>query len=196
MKKLLVLLLVAIAAGWWQFVGVRQTITEDDVRQFYAMSDHAIGMRDPSLHCALLDSKFHSEGYVTVGEKRERVAQNKKQTCEGYASLYALWADVGESMDNSLLQLDWNNTINSITISSDGKTATVDYSNALDVGGSLMHIKGHSTDTLIRKSGKVLMLRSEGEGSVSSRIVATEKADRKAEVAQGAVRAFLDWLLG
>jgi hypothetical protein len=67
-----------------------------------------------------------------------------------------------------MLQLDSSYKINSIEIQPDGKSALVDYTSSLDVAGTIMNIRSRSTDTLIRRNGKVLMLRSDGTGSVSS----------------------------
>ena len=44
----------------------------------------------------------------------------------------------------------------------------VDVSSSLDVAGSIMNIRARSTDTLVRRNGKVLLLRSQGTGSVGT----------------------------
>jgi hypothetical protein len=170
MKKLIVLVLLAIPAVWWQFVGWRQELTEDHVREYYAMAERATLQRDPAANCALLDAKFKTEGFVTMAGKRTPASNNKKQACDGYVELFGAWEKIGEKM-GGIVQLDSQYTIHNINLSADRKTATVDFSSTLDVAGSLMHIKGRSTDTLVRKSGKVLMVRSEGEGTVSGRLM-------------------------
>jgi hypothetical protein len=74
--------------------------------------------------------------------------------------MYAVWAELGAKM-GGMLQLDSDYAIDEIAISSDGKTATVELHTSLDVGGSIMKLHSRSTDTLIRRNGKVLMLHSE-----------------------------------
>jgi hypothetical protein len=67
-----------------------------------------------------------------------------------------------------MLQLDSSYKINSVAIQPDSKSATVDFSSSLDVAGTIMNIRSRSTDTLIRRNGKVLMLRTEGKGRIFS----------------------------
>lgn len=81
--------------------------------------------------------------------------------------MYQSFEALGEKM-GGLLQLDHTYTVNSIALSADKKTAIVDVSDALDVGGSIINMKSRSLDTLIRRNGKTLMLRSDADGSVGS----------------------------
>jgi hypothetical protein len=81
--------------------------------------------------------------------------------------MYAVWAELGAKM-GGMLQLDSDYAIDEIAISSDGKTATVELHTSLDVGGSIMKLRSRSTDTLIRRNGKVLMLHSEETGKSTS----------------------------
>lgn len=166
MKKLVMLVLVAAVGGWWYFSGARK-LSDENVKDFYRNIEIATLERKPEVLCALLADDFESTGTVTIGGQGQVQAgvQNKAQTCEGYQKLYESWDKLGEKMDG-ILQLDSKYTIHNISISPDSKTAIVDMSSSLDVGGSIMNITARSTDTLIRKNGKVLMLRSEGKGSV------------------------------
>jgi hypothetical protein len=165
MKKLL---LIALAAGaaWWYFVGGRK-LNEQQVRTFYRDLQVATLKREPDSICALLAPEFQSVGTATAGGRTRTDSQDKSQACEGYRDLYATWEQLGKRM-GGMLQLDSNYTIHRIDISSDQKTATVDFSTSLDIAGNMMHIRSRSTDTLIRRNGKVLMLRSEGTGSVGA----------------------------
>lgn len=55
---------------------------------------------------------------------------------------------------------------NGIEISPDKKSASADISSTLDVAGSIMNFATRSTQTLIRKNGKVPLQRSESRGTV------------------------------
>jgi hypothetical protein len=165
MRKL-VLLAILAGASWWYFIGGR-TITEAHVERFYQDVDHATGMRDPDALCALLAEDFQTVGTVDMGGRRNTVTQDKPQACEAYAEMYKNFALLGDKM-GGMLQLDSSYTINSIVIQPDSKSATVDYSYSMDVAGTIMNIRSRSTDTLIRRNGKVLMLRSEGKGKIWS----------------------------
>lgn len=165
MKKLVLVILIA-GTAWWYFVGGRK-LTEEHVGSFYRDLEVATLERKPEDICALLASDFQSTGTVTVGSKTRPNAQDKSQTCNAYRDLYATWEKLGERMGGTL-QLDSDYTIHSIAISPDRKTATVDISTSLDVAGSIMNIRSRSTDTLIRRNGKVLLLRSAGVGSIEA----------------------------
>lgn len=165
MKKLILLLVFFGTAAWWMLIGGRH-ITEAQARDFYSDYERATLSRQPDALCALLDDGFTSSGTVSAQGRRSATEhQNKAQTCSGYVDLYRTWSDLGDKM-GGILQLDSDITIHSVTISTDGRTATVDVSTSLDVGGSLMSIRSRSTDTLVRKNGLVRLLRSEGHGSV------------------------------
>ena len=153
MKKLVLLALVA-AVAWWYFVAGRQ-LSEDHVKGFYRDLEVATLERRPQDLCSLLADNFESTGTVAVAGRVHTGAQDKAQTCEGYRSLYESWEKLGEKMGGTL-QLDSSYTIHSIAISADNKAATVDVSSSLDVAGSIMNIRSRSTDTLIRRNGKVL----------------------------------------
>ncbi|MCL7421984.1 MAG: hypothetical protein M8364_13880 [Methylobacter sp.] len=81
--------------------------------------------------------------------------------------MYKSFDDLGDKM-GGILQLDYGYSIHKIDISPDSKSAVVDVSFSLDVAGSIMNIRSRSTDTLIRRNGKMLMLRSEGKGTIES----------------------------
>lgn len=166
MKTLLSIALVAVA-GWWYFVGGRK-LSEDHVDQFYRSVEIATLERKPQALCDLLAPEFTSSGTVSIAGRRETQAQthDKAQTCESYRKLYETWEQLGEKMGGTL-QLDSQYKLNSIAVSADHKTATVDISTSLDVAGSIMNIRSRSTDTLVRRNGKLLLLHSEGTGSVT-----------------------------
>lgn len=165
MKKLLVIVLVAVGA-WWFFVGGRK-LTEEQVNDFYQDVTRATLSRRPEDLCALLAPEFKTTGTVSAAGQQKTESMDKAQTCDGYTKLYAAWDQLGEKMGGTL-QLEYGSTIHSITIAPDHKSATVDVSTTLDVGGSIMKIRSRSTDVLIRRAGKVLMLRSDGTGSIAA----------------------------
>jgi hypothetical protein len=165
MKKVLLFVIVAGAGGWWYFIGGRN-LTEDHVNAFYDKLQTATLDRKPDDLCALLADNFESSGTVEVGgRKSPPQTQNREQTCEAYAKLYDQFDKMGDKM-GGIMQLDSNYEIHSISITPDKKSASVDMSYSLDVGGSIMHIRSRSTDVLIRRNGKVMMLRSDGDGRI------------------------------
>lgn len=165
MKILLVIVAIAIGA-WWYFVGGRK-VAETDVRGFYQAYEEATLSRQPDALCALLAEGFEASGTVALGGASRASSQTKKQTCDGYRDLYAAWEKLGEKMGGTL-QLDSNYEISNVTVAADGKSATAEVSSSLDVAGSVMNFKSHTRDTLIRRNGRVLLLRTEGTGSVGT----------------------------
>jgi Domain of unknown function (DUF4440) len=165
MRKFL-LLAILIGAGWWYFIGGR-TLSEGQVVRFYQDLQAATLSRNPEALCALLDDDFETVDTAEIGGRSETSTHDKAQTCQAYDDLYKSFEQLGDKM-GGMLQLDSSYSIDNIEIQPDGKSAIVDYSFSLDVAGSIMNIRSRSTDTLIRRNGKVLMLRSEGESSISS----------------------------
>jgi hypothetical protein len=161
-----VLLAILAGASWWYFIGGR-TITEAHVQRFYQDLEHATLSRNPEALCALLDKDFQSVGTLSMGGRRETVSQNKEQACLAYDQMYQSFAMIGNQM-GGMVQLDSSYKINSVAIQPDSKSATVDFTSSLDVAGTIMNFRSRSTDTLIRRNGKVLMLRSEGKGKIFS----------------------------
>ncbi|WP_028452589.1 nuclear transport factor 2 family protein [Chitinilyticum aquatile] len=150
-KILLVVALLA-AAGWWYFVASR-SISVEQARDYYAQYEQAMLSRDPKAMCALLADDF--QGSSNLGNI------NKKSTCADQEEFFSTIEQLGEKM-GGMMQLDSRYEIQSVVLSPDKKQATVILSSELDVGGSIINIKAQTTDTLIRRNGKVLLLRSEG----------------------------------
>ncbi|MCB2019004.1 MAG: hypothetical protein KDF54_16085 [Hydrogenophaga sp.] len=163
MQKLFILV-IAAAGTWWYFVGGRK-IDEAQVHDYYHQMQVATLDRKPDNLCALLAPEFQSSGTVRVAGQSRIDTQNREQVCASYQEMYDTFAKLGEQM-GGLLQLNSSVSVNSVVISPDGKTATVDLNSSLDVGGSIMNLRSHSTDTLVRRNGKVLMLNSTGTGAI------------------------------
>lgn len=166
MKKLILIAPLVAAAGWWYFVEGR-TLTEDNVLAFYKQQEAATLSRHPEELCALLDDDFQAVGVSVFQDQERNDRVDKEQTCQSARNLYKSFDDLGDKM-GGILQLDYGYSIHKIDISPDKKSATVDASYSLDVAGSIMNIRSRGIDTLIRRNGKMLMLRSEGKGSIES----------------------------
>jgi hypothetical protein len=162
--KAILLLIVLAGTGWWYFVGSR-TISEGQVTGFYQAQQAATLERKPDVLCALLADDFSSSGSVALAGHSRSESVTKPQLCESYVDMYAAWDKLGAAMGGEV-QLDSHYDIHSIGIAPDRKSATVDISMSLDVAGNLTNLRSRSTETLVRRNGKVLLLRSEGSASV------------------------------
>jgi hypothetical protein len=162
----LVILVLGGITAWWFLVGGRP-ITPEDVEEFYREYQHAFLSREPEDLCTLLDDDFASSAEMTAGGRRTTQRFDKDETCESYRQLFETWEKLGEKM-GGILTLDYTYTIHTIVLSEDGESATADVSFSLDVAGSIMNMRGRSTDIFVRTLGKVRMVRSDGRGSMSS----------------------------
>ncbi len=164
MKKIILLSILG-GLSWWYFIGDRK-LTEEHVARYYEVQTAATLGRDPDKLCAQLANEYKSKiSWIVDGKKIEQ-SRNKEQTCENSETVYRDFEALGEKM-GGILHLDYSHEIQDIRFSPDRKTATVDISFTLKVGGSLITYTGHGTDTLIRKRGRTLLLHSEGAGKVS-----------------------------
>lgn len=168
MRTLILFLILVATAGWWYVVGGRK-LDEDLVRDYYAQAQHATLHHDHETLCGMLSDQFTSTSQVVLGPQRvpSRDTADKAKTCDSWRDLFASWQRLGEKMGGEL-QLDAGHEIHSIVLAADRKSAVVDISTQLDVAGTITNIRTRSTDQLIRRNGRVLMLRSEGTGSVTA----------------------------
>ncbi|MEY4763588.1 MAG: hypothetical protein RI907_261 [Pseudomonadota bacterium] len=164
MRAFVLFLALVSLAGWWLLVGGR-TINRDQVRAYYRDYEMATLARQPDALCNMLDDRFKSSGSIAFGEFSvpNSPEQDKAATCTGLKDLYETWEDLGDKM-GGILTLESRHVINEITISPDGRSAEVDIVTSLDVGGTIMRLRSHTVDTLVRRNGVVKMIRSEGEG--------------------------------
>ena len=164
--KTILLLIVLAGAGWWYFVGSR-TINEGQVTGFYQAQQAATLERKPEVLCALLADDFSATGSIALAGSSRNESVTRQQLCDGYVDMYAAWEKLGSAMGGEV-QLDSHYDIHAIEIAPDKKSATVDISMSLDVAGNLTNMRSRSTETLVRRNGKVLLLRSEGTASVGA----------------------------
>ncbi|MCC2656585.1 MAG: hypothetical protein K0Q76_1693 [Panacagrimonas sp.] len=160
MAKKLLLLVGAGAAAWWFFIGGR-TINESHVRGFYEQQMHATLSRDPKALCGMLASDFVGEAVEISLAGRVRNVQDRDQACNSIEEFYASMDKLGSSM-GGMLQIDYDHEIIDIKID-DARSAVVKTRYKMDLGGSIINLSGTSTDTLIRRNGKVRVQRTEGK---------------------------------
>lgn len=160
MKKIL-LVVVLIGCAWWYWE--RTILSERKIRAYYDQVGEVIVARESEGLCELLAEDYQGNDSASLGEGQHRDHQfDKTQACQSTRDLFAKSNELDKKI-GGLLTLKYNYKINSIQLSSDKKSATVDVNYSIDSGVSLMQMNSHSTDTLIRKNGKTLLLRSQSE---------------------------------
>lgn len=171
MKILIPLLLITLIT--WSYLLKEQPLSEELVNDYYQQQEIALFKRSPEALCALLSNNFQADnvavriftnyqtehGNVNIEQPQQIVTGKKQFICQQYQTYLQLIASTGESM-GGLLELNHDYNVNAITLSADKHTVVVDY----DFSLSMLHtiIKVHSIDTLVRKGGKTLMIRSTG----------------------------------
>lgn len=163
MKKLItiVILIVITTATWWFFIGGR-TLSEARVNSFYQDIETAILEKDADTLCGKLATDFQGSGTLLFGEQQRSDQLNKTQACEDLTELQRTYDMLNKKM-GGMLAVSHTHMIHRISLSPDKRTATVEITHTLNVGGNLLSVNAHSTDTLIRKNGKTLLLKTMGE---------------------------------
>jgi hypothetical protein len=159
MGKIIFLILVGLGA-WWYQVGGRQ-LSDEQVRAFYQQQEAAFVGRLPEKLCDALDDQFYVERQISSSDQSFLKNTNKSQICEEYKEMYKN-IDALEKRNGVKLPIEYSYLIYKVEIAPDKKSAVVDIWYALDVANSLINIRSRLTETLIRKNGKVKVVRSDG----------------------------------
>lgn len=163
MKKILLLIVLA-SVGAWYYVNSSK-INEAHVNTYYQNMEAATLERKPEAICKLFADDFQSVATVTMAGQRQTDTMDKAKMCQSSRDLYAGWDKLAQQTGRTI-QLSSEYTIHSIEIAHDKRSATVDITSVIDVGG-IMKVRSRSTDQLIRKNGNVLMKHSDGVGSIN-----------------------------
>lgn len=158
MKKILVVAVTVGGGLWWNLVGGR-TITEENVHDYYRSQIEATLQRQPDGLCDLLSEDFQLDMEVFTSQGTRQVSRNKQEMCHDFTRTYAAIQEFGDRM-GGLAQIDYSLHTDNIQIADDSKSVTIEASYTFDMAGS--RVTGTTTDTLIRRNGKTLLLRREG----------------------------------
>lgn len=158
-----IVLALSLAGAWWHFIG-NTRLTEDEVREFYAEARLAMHERQAEALCDTLHEDYEASGFLTVGTKVSARSETKETACAGTRKMMSDLKNAEAS--GNMIPISNRFWIHDIQLSPDRKTATVDISEETEIGGALMQVKGRSIETLVRHHGKIVILSSEGNGSV------------------------------
>jgi hypothetical protein len=164
--KRIVLLLCLAGAGWWYFVESNR-LSEKDVRDFYAAQVVATLDRKPEELCKLLADDYSGKVTTSVAGQRTTSDHDKGAACQSAHDLYESFDKIGEKM-GGIVQLDFNQELGVIVIAPDRRSASIETTFTFDVAGAVMNMTGTSTDVLVRRHGRTLMLSTESKLSLSS----------------------------
>ncbi|MET0289110.1 MAG: hypothetical protein ABW178_05740 [Pseudoxanthomonas sp.] len=160
MRELVLLAVLLGAAGLagWLWFG-RDTLTEEDVRAFYAQTDEAGRELDSARVCGMMTEDYVSEGTIWVEGHAKEESRKREDICRDLGELFRRMQQLRD-MSGGRFKPDSSSTIVSIDVAHDGKQAVVKTRSLLRLGG--LSTSSRSTDTLVRVRGKVLIKHSKG----------------------------------
>lgn len=155
--KQVVLLVIVIAAAVWYF-DIGRKMTDASIRDSYRTQLEALNQFDAQPLCAALDE--HYTANVTVrGSTAGPKTQDKTGTCADLTrTLHRL--KLLSDRTGGMLEADFELEIESLQLSTDRKSATVEISTAMRLGDMTLS-RSRSVDHLIRRNGRILSASSE-----------------------------------
>ena len=159
MKKIMLLVVLA-GLGWWYFVGGR-TLSEEGVRKHYGEQSAAMARFDTEALCAMLHDDYHADEVSFTPAGPVKASVDRSQACDNIEAALGPMKKLSE-MAGGQAGISFVNKIDKVTLSDDGKSATVEGEGRFSMAGSLL-IKSKYTEELVRRNGSILHLRSDAK---------------------------------
>lgn len=164
-----IVLLAGVLAGlsWWYFIGGR-TISESDVRAFYAAESEAMRKLDAEAICDMRDAEFVGKERVTMSGRSSIGNYDKARYCENASHNIGYVKRLMERTGKEVpIELEFD--IKSIVIADDKKSATVEYVQRMLVEGKV-GMKSKVVEELNKRNGTVRSLRVDSTSEVYGRL--------------------------
>ena len=159
MKKI-VLLVILAGLGWWYFVGGR-SLTEEGVRKHYDEQSSAMARFDAEALCAMLHDDYRATEVSITPAGTLKATVDRVQACDNIGAALEPMKNLSE-MSGGQAGISFANNISKVTLSEDGKSATVEGEGRFSMAGALL-IKSKYTEELVRRNGSILHLRSDAK---------------------------------
>jgi hypothetical protein len=157
--------LFALALGLHLFRNQMSKLDEDIVYEHYQKSINATRLFDARTLCGMMHKTYRAVDVAKTPRGEQRLAMNRKQACDATRETMATMKKVVAA---SRLEPEFKYTIESVTLSSDRKEATVKIRASMRVGKRLS-VSTVGTETLVRRMGRVLSTGSDTRSTVSMR---------------------------
>jgi hypothetical protein len=157
MKKV-ILLVIVIAAAVWYF-DISRKMTETSIRESYQAQVEALQRFDAEPLCDALDDSYTASIVMRGSSGAPAKAQDKAGACAELTKTMRRLKMLSERTAG-MLEPDYDFEIESITLSSDRKLATVEVTSAMRFGDMTL-ARSHSVDHLIRRNGRIRNASSE-----------------------------------
>jgi hypothetical protein len=158
--------LLASLGGWTYFVGSRH-ISEADVRKQYENEAVWLDEGKDAEICAAFDDRYVGQVASVSSAGRVLEKTDKASSCAALAAFFVSLKKLNQKAGGGVVT-NASTLLQKVVISPDKLTATVTLRSQIKVGTEktlMMTLTSEGTDTLIKRGGKVLHVRSEGKTS-------------------------------
>jgi len=149
------LVLLAVAGGIYQWGG--NSLDEKQVRDYYRGVEQATLAFDDALLCGMLAEDYRQSLVMKSESSSEESTLGKQEYCEDAARSMAMLRRVQEAVGGRV-PMRYEQTIRSISIAADGRSAKVEMSARVDMPG--VRLVSRSRDTIERRRWRVQATRS------------------------------------
>ncbi|MQP77495.1 hypothetical protein CQ393_16570 [Stenotrophomonas sp. MYb238] len=150
-----VLVLLAVAGGVYQWGG--NSLDEKQVREYYRGVEQATLAFDDELLCGMLAEDYQQSLVMKSESSSQESMLGKQEYCQDTARSMAMLRRVQEALGGHA-PMRYEQTIKSIRIADDGRSARVETSALLDMPG--VRLVSRSRDTVERRRWRVRATRS------------------------------------
>lgn len=140
-------------------------LDDDVVRAHYQKNVNALRMFDAQALCGMLDPRYKGVDTSRVGKRVDRMELDRAKTCKGLKESMSVMRELVKA---TKAEPEMQYVIESVEVSPDGKQAKVRMRMSVRIGERLS-AASKGTETLIRRMGKVLVVRSEIQTTMSVR---------------------------
>jgi hypothetical protein len=156
---------LALASGAFIVRDQMAQLDDDVVRAHYQKNVNALRMFDAQALCGMLDPRYKGVDTSRVGKRVDRMELDRAKTCKGLKQSMSV---MRELVRETKAEPEMQYVIESVEVSPDGKQAKVRMRMSVRIGKRLS-AASTGTETLIRRVGKVLVVRSETQTTMSVR---------------------------
>ena len=156
---------LVLAAGVFIVRDQMSQLDDDVVRAHYQKNVNALRMFDAQALCGMLDPRYKGVDTSRTPKGIDRLELDRTKTCKGLKESMSVMRQLVKA---TKAEPEMQYVIESVDISPDGKQAKVRMRMSVRIG-KRFSAASTGTETLIRRMGKVLVVRSETQTKVSAR---------------------------
>lgn len=156
---------LVLAAGVFIVRDQMSQLDDDIVRAHYQKNVNALRMFDAQALCGMLDPRYRGVDTSRVGKQVDRMELDRAKTCKGLKESMSVMRQLVKA---TKAEPEMQYVIESVEVSPDGKQAKVRMRMSVRIGKRLS-AASRGTETLVRRMGKVLVVRSETQTTMSMR---------------------------